>query len=190
MEQDLKIEQELLIQLASGNREVTERVYKQHFRFVRTWIGKTGGSEDDAADICQESMIVLYEKSRSDDFALTCKLSTYLFAIARNLWYKKLQSQPKGLLAIDDEEEINIEGSYENDIKAHLERESHYAQLDTALARLGEPCSTLLKSFYFNDKSMQQIASDLGYTNADNAKTQKYKCLTRLKKIFYTTQVN
>lgn len=189
MEQDLYTEQELLIQLTNGNPKVTEQVYKQHFRFVRKWIAKTGGSDEDAADICQESMIVLYEKSRSGDFALTCKLSTYLFAVARNLWYKKLQSQPKGLQAIDDEEEINIEGNYEDDIKAHLERESHYAQLDIALSQLGEPCSTLLKSFYFNDSSMQQIASDLGYTNADNAKTQKYKCLARLKKIFYATQV-
>jgi len=31
---------------------------------------------------------------------------------------------------------------------------------------------------------MVEIAGDFGYTNADNAKNQKYKCLMRLKKIF------
>ncbi len=189
MKQDVNTEQELLRQLAKGDRKVMERVYSQHYRFVCKWIGKTGGNEEDAADICQESMIVLYEKSRSGEFELTCKLSTYLFAIARNLWHKKLQAQPKGLTAIDDDEEVNIEGNYEDDIKAHHERELHYEQLDNALAQLGEPCSSLLKSFYFKNSSMQQLATDFGYTNADNAKTQKYKCLARLKKIFYSTQV-
>jgi hypothetical protein len=33
---------------------------------------------------------------------------------------------------------------------------------------------------------MQEIAASFGYTNADNAKNQKYKCLMRLKKLFFT----
>ena len=181
-------EQELLRQLACGDRLVMEQLYGQHYRFVRKWLTRMGGDDNDAADICQESMIILYEKSRSGDFHLTSKISTYLFAIAKNLWYKKMQSKPAGLRPLEDGEE-NIQGSYEDDIKAHHERELHYAQLDSALERLGEPCSSLLRSFYFNNNSMQQIASFFGYTNADNAKTQKYKCLARLKKIFYSTQV-
>ncbi len=189
MHNEFEIEQELLKQLALGDRVVMEQIYAQHYRFVRKWIARTGGNDDDAADICQESMIVLYEKSRNSDFHLTSKVSTYLFAIARNLWYKKLQSKPEGLVGIEDGDEERIEGGYEDDIKAHKERELHYEQLDSALDRLGEPCSSLLRSFYFSNNSMQQIATDFGYTNADNAKTQKYKCLARLKKIFYSTQV-
>lgn len=189
MHNDLNTEQELLKQLACGDRVAMEQVYGQHYRFVRKWIATKGGDDDDAADICQESMIVLYEKARAGDFELTSKLSTYLFAIARNLWYKKLQSRPAGLVQMEEGDEENIAGGYEDDIKAHKEREMHYEQLDNALAQLGEPCSSLLRSFYYKNSSMGQIASDFGYTNADNAKTQKYKCLARLKKIFYSSQV-
>jgi hypothetical protein len=32
---------------------------------------------------------------------------------------------------------------------------------------------------------MDEIAEKFGYTNADNAKNQKYKCLQRLKRIFF-----
>lgn len=185
----MNTEQELLQQLAGGDRAAMESVYGQHYRFVKKWIAKMGGNDDDAADICQESMIILYEKSQSGSFQLTSKLSTYLFAIAKNLWYKKLQSTPGGITAIEDGDEEYLEGSYEDDIKAHRERELHYDQLDSALNKLGEPCSSILRSYYFDNSSMQQIASAFGYTNADNAKTQKYKCLARLKKIFYSTQV-
>ena len=45
--------------------------------------------------------------------------------------------------------------------------------------------SIVFKDFYLADKSMDEIAKRFGYTNADNAKTQKYKCLQRLKKLFF-----
>ena len=52
-------------------------------------------------------------------------------------------------------------------------------------AKIGEPCKSILEAYYIQKLPMQQIASDFGYTNADNAKTQKYKCLVRLKKLFF-----
>ena len=57
--------------------------------------------------------------------------------------------------------------------------------MNNSLIELGEPCSELIKDFYINKLSMEQIAEKFGYTNADNAKTQKYKCLQRLKKYFF-----
>ena len=35
---------------------------------------------------------------------------------------------------------------------------------------------------------MTDIAQNFGYTNAENAKTQKYKCLNRIRKLFFTEQ--
>jgi DNA-directed RNA polymerase specialized sigma24 family protein len=78
--------------------------------------------------------------------------------------------------------------AYEDDINSYKEKEMHYQSLDQALDQLGEPCRSLLKAFYHEDKNMQQIAAEFGYTNPDNAKTQKYKCLNRLRKIFYLAQ--
>jgi hypothetical protein len=43
----------------------------------------------------------------------------------------------------------------------------------------------LLEAYYIHKKQMQEIANQFNYTNADNAKTQKYKCLVRLKKLFF-----
>lgn len=93
-----------------------------------------------------------------------------------------------GLLYENAGTDEGADWQYEDDLKAHREREVHYEQLDTALDQLGEPCRSLLKAFYHQDKSMQEIAADFGYTNPENAKTQKYKCLNRLRKIFYTVQ--
>ena len=57
--------------------------------------------------------------------------------------------------------------------------------MEQALQHLGEPCKEFLESYYLRKKNMSEIAKEFGYTNADNAKNQKYKCLMRLKKIFF-----
>jgi len=145
----------------------------------------------DAADLFQEAMVVLFGKAQDEEFRLTCSVGTYLFAISKHLWYKKLQKQSREPAFLDesvgsDENDIGV--AYEDDINVHQEREAHYEQLNAALDQIGEPCRSLLKAFYHNDKNMQQIAAEFGYTNPDNAKNQKYKCLTRLRKLFYGVQ--
>ena len=62
--------------------------------------------------------------------------------------------------------------------------------MDKAINNLGEPCKSLLEAYYLQKQSMQAIAANFGYTNADNAKNQKYKCLMRLKKIFFSHYKN
>lgn len=181
----LYIEQQLLSELAKGSHKATEAIYKQHHKVVVSWIVSHGGESVDAEDVFQEAMVVLYQKAQSEDFRLTCKIGTYLFAVSKHLWYKKLEQQQRRPSVSSDALEESEDRVYEDDVKAHEEREVHYEQLSDALNQLGEPCSSLIKAFYHQDKSMQEIAAMFGYTNPDNAKTQKYKCLNRLRKIFY-----
>jgi len=186
----LHSEQQLLEGLARGDRSTTEQVYKSHYKVIASWIHNHGGGSSDSADVFQEAMVVLYEKAQQEDFRLTCKIGTYLFAVSKHIWYKKVQKQQKqpGFLPDNTGSDQGTDWVYEDDVKVHHEREAHYEQLDMALDQLGEPCRSLLKAYYHNGKSMQEIAADFGYTNPDNAKTQKYKCLNRLRKIFYGAQ--
>ncbi len=185
-------EQQVLTALAKGDRAATEQIYKQQFPIINGWLIKNGGSSDDSADLFQEAMVVLFGKVQEEEFRLTCSVGTYLFAISKHLWYKKLQRQHKEPTRLFDNTEGDDEGyghpAHEDDVNIHQEREAHFELLDNALDQIGEPCRSLLQAYYHKDKSMQQIAVDFGYTNPENAKTQKYKCLARLRKLFYTMQ--
>ena len=66
-----------------------------------------------------------------------------------------------------------------------LEKEKRLKHMGSSLDALGEPCRSIIEDFYVKDLSMEQISAKFGYTNADNAKNQKYKCLMRLKKLFF-----
>jgi hypothetical protein len=78
----------------------------------------------------------------------------------------------------------------EEDLEIHEKKQSDFYMMENAMNKIGEPCKSLLEAYYILKKPMLQIATDFGYTNADNAKTQKYKCLVRLKKLFFAQYKN
>lgn len=176
-------EQELLLkQIAKNDRKALESIYKENFGSIQSYVLNNNGSSDDARDIFQEAMIVLYQKACSGSFELNCQLKTYLYSICRRLWLKKLHSA-KNYAKTDEnlEETVPVEEEVEN----HEKVNNDFLMMEAALAKVGEPCKSLLEAYYFQKKNMQDIATAFGYTNADNAKTQKYKCLVRLKKLFF-----
>lgn len=78
----------------------------------------------------------------------------------------------------------------EEEVEEHERINNEFQAMDKAISSLGEPCKSLLEAYYLQKKNMQEIAISFGYTNADNAKNQKYKCLIRLKKIFFAQYKN
>ena len=177
----------LLKGLAANDRVAIETIYRENYAVIQSFIIKNNGYPDDARDIFQEAMIVLYEKSRSETFELTCQIRTYLYSICRRLWLKKLQQSQRFYPSHESAEETI---PVEVDLESHEKKDADFTVMENALSKIGEPCKSLLEAFYIQKKSMPEIADSFGYTNADNAKTQKYKCLVRLKKIFFTNYKN
>ncbi len=175
-------EQALLKGLAQNDSKAVETLYRSHFTMIQHFVENNNGSFDDARDVFQEAMIALYEKVQLDSFVLTCQIKTYLFSICKHLWLKRLQQMGKYSSPLSaHEESISIE----MDMGQIEKKDAAFAIMDRALNSLGEPCKSLLEGYYLNKKGMQELASQFGYTNADNAKNQKYKCLMRLKKLFF-----
>lgn len=180
-------EQGLLNGLAEGDKRTIEIIYKDHYNMIQSLIINNNGSADDAKDIFQEALIVLYEKVRSGSFELNCQLKTYLYSVSKRLWLKRLSVNTRFVSAAED-----LEPTFpvDDEVEAHEKRDAEFDMMDKAIASLGEPCKSLLEAYYLKKQNMQVIAAAFGYTNADNAKNQKYKCLIRLKKIFFAHYKN
>jgi len=174
-------EQQLLEGLALNDRKAIEAIYKQHYNMVQALILNNNGTPDDARDIFQEAMIVLYEKVKTGSFELNCLIKTYLYSVCRRLWLKRLSQ----LQRISPEvEKLEETVPVEEDLDLHEQKDIDFQLMERSMKNLGEPCKSLLEAYYLQKKSMVEIAGSFGYTNADNAKNQKYKCLMRLKKLF------
>lgn len=180
--------QHLLLEgLANGDKISVETIYRENYVTIQSFILNNNGSIDEARDIFQEAMVVLYEKSKDETFSLSCQIKTYLYSVCRRLWLKRLHHLNKYELQVENVEEII---PVEDEIEEYEKRNNDFTLMEEAISKIGEPCKSLLDAYYVQKKSMIEIAVSFGYTNADNAKTQKYKCLLRLKKLFFAQYKN
>lgn len=51
------------------------------------------------------------------------------------------------------------------------------ALLGDEIAHTPEPCNSIIRMFYYEEKDMQEIAQSVGYKNADTAKAKKAQCM-------------
>ncbi|QEC67060.1 sigma-70 family RNA polymerase sigma factor [Panacibacter ginsenosidivorans] len=175
-------EQILLRGLVNNDSKAIESIYKENYNMIQAFILNNNGTYDDARDIFQEAMITLYEKAKSESFVLTCQIKTYVYSVCRRLWLKRLQQMGR---YVSTGESLEETVPVEDDLEVHEKRNAEFAIMERAMGSLGEPCKSLLDAYYIRKKGMTEIATEFGYTNADNAKNQKYKCLMRLKKLFF-----
>jgi RNA polymerase sigma factor (sigma-70 family) len=173
------VKTDILERIRKGDSKAFREIYVEFFGMVRYMIVNNSGTEDEAKDVFQEAMVLLYEKSNADDFMLTSSLKTWIYAVCRNKWLKQLEKKKKNYRFADFEkfdivEDMKEEGSAEHDV------------LRTSMSKLGVGCRKILLLFYYFKKSMEEIAIELNYTNADNAKAQKYKCIQKLKALYAT----
>ncbi len=173
---------DIVLGILNNSSEILKYLYKTHFPMIFQLIINNNGNEDDAKDIYQEAIIVLHDKIKRGDFELNSKLKTFIYSVCRRLWLKKLNHKSKFNLDIKDFEDHLV---VDQDLDHHEEKDKQFKLMYEALINLGEPCKTIIEDFYINNQSMLDICEKFGYTNADNAKTQKYKCLQRLKKIYF-----
>lgn len=175
----------LIMGIREGNRQLINTLYITHYPMIRKLVLDNSGSEAEAKDVYQEAIIVFYENVRTKGFNLTCKINTYLYSISRNIWLKQLRKRmPQANDLNDHKHFVDIN----RDFDKHEEKQKRIDKLNFAMQEIGEPCSSILTYFFYNRLTMEEIAGKMGYTNAANAKNQKYKCFKRLKKIVLRTK--
>lgn len=179
-------EKALLQGLAKSDKKAVEAIYKDNYNIVQALVVNNNGTSEDAKDVFQEAMIVLYEKVQSGSFELNCQIKTFVYSVSRRLWLKRLMLQSRYNIADGHEDIISVDEEAEE----HEKRNMEFSMMERAMGGLGEPCKSLLEAFYMQKRNMNEIAASFGYTNAENAKNQKYKCLMRLKKLFFSQYKN
>ncbi|MBH8560268.1 RNA polymerase sigma factor [Hymenobacter negativus] len=164
--------------LLADREQALTRLYRRAFPLVRRYMGGHGGTDQDAQDVFQDALVVLYEQAVGGTLVLTASASTYLVGIARNLWHHEQRRRarlPHEALP-DDADPLAALAAEESDDAI----EPTFAVLDY-VARLGEKCRNVLLAFYYFQQPLTQIAEANGYRSVRSATVQKFKCLERLR---------
>jgi len=136
------------------------------------------GTLEDADDVLQEAIVVLWERIRSGRFEYVARLETFVYATAKNLWMRRLARARRERPSHEEDE--HMEDPSLSALERMIDDESTHIIVQ-ALESLGEPCRTLLLLFYWDELPMEEIAARLGFANAATAKSKKYQCKKALE---------
>ncbi len=173
-------DQNVIARIRNGDEQPVTEIYRAYRNDFIYWAVRNYGiTEEIARDVYQMAVVIFYENIRSGKLThLQSSAKTYLFGIGKNKIMEELASQRKA-------QKLQENFRYEPlPADSPEDKEELFKILEVALNELGEPCRTVLDMYYYKNYGIDQIAEALNYKGNDSAKTQKYKCLTRLKKIF------
>jgi len=162
------------------NDEGLRILYTLFFPSISYFIQENSGKPEDAEDIFQEAILVLFNQIKKGELVLTCQLKTYFYSICRNLWLKAIKKRRIKTVEIQDKEAfVNIEASTIETIEINEEKQ---AMLEL-LKQLGEDCQSVLTYFYYERLQMKEIAIRMKFASDQVARNKKVKCLKQLTKI-------
>lgn len=173
-------EQEIYEGIARKDNRVFLYLYENFQGKILGMVQKNSGNEADALDIFQEGLVALWTNIHEGKFVLqeNARITTYLYALCRNLWISRLRKR-KITQPIESDERIEIPEET-GALEAEHER---IQELGRKLSKLGEACQKLLRLFYFEKQSMNEIA-DLLDLSPKTAKNNKYRCMQRLRALY------
>ena len=165
-----------IAELKAGNNQSLEILFERYGTYcLRTLRRRTGCSLQDAEDILQESVIVFRNNAIGGRITHADNLRSYLYTICLNLYRAQAEKQ---VTQASRQQEV-MERWYDDHATEH-EGEAYQHQVElvvSALDQLRPSCQRLLKYFYLQGYSMQEIAEQMNLANANVAKNMKYQCL-------------
>ena len=176
---NLVSDESLVERIKANDRSVLGDLFIKFEKVVFKHIQTHGGNLDDAKDMLQESIIVLWQNVSAGRFKLQSKLSTYLVAVAKNKWMVEMRRK-KRFVQDDPPDHMH---SAEPGILDKIVNDETLERVRFALEQITPICKQLLLLFYFEERSMEEIAEILSFANMNVAKAKKYQCKKALQDV-------
>ncbi|MBX2814647.1 MAG: sigma-70 family RNA polymerase sigma factor [Saprospiraceae bacterium] len=168
-----------LSEVQAGNQAMIKRLYDQFRSEFITWSQKSYGLQDDKAiELYQQSFTAFYYNVRERKITqLESSIKTYLFAIGKNKIRDHFKKSQRNDESLDEHHHIGVDAQ----IMSKYESVDLSSKVKFLLNRIGEPCQTVLKLYYFEHYSMESIASRMNYKSENVAAKRKFTCLKQLR---------
>ena len=154
------------------------QLYKDHAEITRSFIKGKGGTDQDADDIFQETVVSFIDSVQKSKFRQESGIRTFLISISKNLWYNEIRRRQR---AINRERLFEADHNQEDpDVSEIIQDRELKKQLNQLLLDLGDSCRKVLELFYYENLTMKEIVSHLHYENEQVVRNKKYKCLQQL----------
>jgi RNA polymerase sigma factor (sigma-70 family) len=174
----LHIDNRYILALRNNETTTVEEIYKKYSGKIKAMVLNNNGDENDAADIFQESLIYIYNRSLCESFSLTCPFEAYLYMVCKNKWINALEKKKNKRVTLVDEDGFNKNIAQEEGVALQIQKEDKYTLIDSAVQKVGESCAQLLR-LSWQGLGMEEVGQKLNMTYA-YVRKKKSECMGKL----------
>ena len=171
----------LLARIAAGDRQAFERLYHLYFARLTRFLHRSTRSLPLVEEIVNDTMLVVWNKAPSWD--ASCKVSTWIFAIAWRRARKALSSANRGSGAgVGEGMEVEpdlMEAPPDSQPERQFALLRQHEAVDAALNALSPEQRAVVQLTYFHDMAYADIADVLGCPQ-NTVKTRMFHARRRL----------
>jgi RNA polymerase sigma factor (sigma-70 family) len=175
----LSQEKVLVERIRNNDRKVLGELYMKYERLVFDQVRRLGGDNETAEDLLHEAIIVLWQKITAGTFVLESKLSTFIVSVVKNKYLNRVRKNSFAALSESDQEREDGNPGILEDLIDQEMVNAVYSAMD----KLHEVCRKILIMYYYEQRSLKEIARLLNFANEKVAKSKKYQCKESLKLI-------
>ncbi|HHC80150.1 MAG TPA: sigma-70 family RNA polymerase sigma factor, partial [Flavobacteriia bacterium] len=166
--------------LQQNNSFIIQTIYDKFVPKVINYIKNNNGNLNQAQDVIQEILIVIYNQANEKKLQLTCPFDAYFFLLCKRKWLNELKKSSLKEVTINDEVLSKDDDAEQLAFETSIFAEKQVL-FNEMFQKLGNACKDLLKTT-FKIKSMEEVASILGVSYA-YARKKKSQCIGKLTKL-------
>jgi RNA polymerase sigma factor (sigma-70 family) len=174
-------DQRYITGLLQNDTAVVKDIYSRFAGKIKSYIVQNSGSEDDAADIFQESLIDIYQQAQSRGLQLTCPFEPFLLLVCKRKWLNELKKRERrGVTKGTDD--LSDTGEDIFALAEQLQQQDEKASLFMQMfEKLGDRCREIIRKC-LGTQPQDEVAEELGVTYAYLRK-KKSECTAELMKM-------
>ena len=169
---------EIVQGLKNKDTNVLDFIYENFFYQIKVFIMKNNGTEEDARDIYQDALLIIFQKLNKKQFTLSCSFNTYLYSVCRLLWLKQLERRRQHHVITED---AGIYIELDNSVLQLFETNDRYNIYQEHFKKLSFSCQKVLELFLAGIP-LKEIANILGFKSEIYARKRKHMCKEKLVK--------
>ena len=148
--------------LANNNSAVIQSIYKKFVPKVVSYIRNNSGDEDQAQDVVQEVLILLFNQAKAKKLELTCPFDAYFFLLCKRKWLNELKKSANKGVTLQEDYTSTTESTQVMLTETELFDEKQEL-FDLMFQKLGDKCKEVLQ-LSFSLQSMEEVAEKLHVT--------------------------
>lgn len=166
--------------LLSSNSKVVDAIYKKFVPKVKSYIRLNSGNDEDANDVVQEVLIIIYNQAKTKGLELTCPFDAYFFLLCKRRWLNQLK-KPHNKEVTITEDHVSKDATLLELISETETQDEKYQLFQEMFLQLGDKCQELLK-LSFVTKTMEEVAEKLNVTYG-YVRKKKSLCTAKLTRL-------